>query len=887
MANFTDASVLPYLTQHTPYVQQFPIDAAVTVGRFKQAQYDQGLQRIQTDVEKVAGMDVARPVDRQYLESKLNSLKGNLRMAAAADFSNYQLTNSVGGMISGVAKDPNIRNAVASTQLYRKEVSNLESARKSGKSSAQNDAYFQQQVNSWISNPDVKASFNGRYVEYTDVGAKLRTLVKDIPEIESIADIPFIRDSSGNIVRDANGKPSIDSAMLRSSVKGKSAQKILDNFMSSLDENDIRQLGIDGWYHYRGATKDSFKRDIANTYAKDKQRIQDRTIDLSVELKNNPNLTSKEKSQIEAEINNYNRVLSSGEYESRMQRDLGEIDNIEDFESYKQKLYTQKFIGNLADAMSYESKKTTFETNPYKQVELQMANINLQYAKLRQDEDQFRLRYNLDLQKHGFELAKEQNKSMGGLGAPISKPLSTDMAKFNMQSFSQEIEGLNLEMKEFRNKKAELIFGDEIYDKATGKRKEDWEVEQMFRKLYDEYNTSPSSKIEPEQRRAIETYRAMDMDFHSKANAYVQVGEDSKKFDTQLKQELRNQPPLEVKEWNDQYGGYNVYNVSPEDMVAVLNTKNRFTETGASPGTGAPGYFNFDKESFINQYKGSSLEKVARVVAGEDQKGVASSAIRSYANKIQAQYGPKVKELASQKEKFQADELQKRMPEYFSAISAVNMEDKAMQFRVDAAIGEISNIATGLGLDVDNNKSFDASTIAAWRSEKGDAAKAKVDYLIEKKGDGSGALILQRGGEEQIIPMNQSQFNNFFPEVANTHPLQSELATASYSKNKTTNAAGIKGKASGAISAKFLASDLPTGITGGPLANIVKFDIEAADSNVGDSSDEFLIRMYAFDRKTGEWKQDLLNYDYIRADQIMDKLRMVSPAVVADLLKKE
>src|SRR5678816_3591788 len=214
-----------------------------------------------------------------------------------------------------------------------------------------------------------------------------------------------------------------------------------------------------------------------------------------------------------------------------------------------------------------------------------MYNINLKYAKLRQDEDQFRLRYNLDLQKHGFELAKEQRKDMGGLGAPISKPLSTDIAKFNMQSFSQEIEGLNLEMKEFRNKKAELIFGDEIYDKATGKRKEDWEVEQMFRKLYDEYNTSPSAKIEPEQRRAIETYRAMD--FHSKANAYVQVGEESKKFDNQLKQELRSQPPLEVKEWNEQYGGYNVYNVSPEDMVTVLNTKDRFTETGASPGTGA------------------------------------------------------------------------------------------------------------------------------------------------------------------------------------------------------------------------------------------------------------------------------------------------------------
>ena len=103
MASFTDA-----IPQFNPYIQQLPVEAMVKVGMEKQQRYDQGLQKIQSQIDQVAGLDIVRDVDRQYLQSKLNDLGSKLKTVAAGDFSNYQLVNSVAGMASSVAKDNNV-----------------------------------------------------------------------------------------------------------------------------------------------------------------------------------------------------------------------------------------------------------------------------------------------------------------------------------------------------------------------------------------------------------------------------------------------------------------------------------------------------------------------------------------------------------------------------------------------------------------------------------------------------------------------------------------------------------------------------------------------------------------------------------------------------------
>ena len=93
MASFTDKPM-----QFNPYIQQLPVEEMVKVGMIKQDQYDKGVQKIQGQIDQVAGLDIYKDVDKAYLQSKLNQLGGNLTTVAAGDFSNFQLVNSVGGM---------------------------------------------------------------------------------------------------------------------------------------------------------------------------------------------------------------------------------------------------------------------------------------------------------------------------------------------------------------------------------------------------------------------------------------------------------------------------------------------------------------------------------------------------------------------------------------------------------------------------------------------------------------------------------------------------------------------------------------------------------------------------------------------------------------------
>jgi hypothetical protein len=80
MASFTD--IIP---QFNPYVQQLPVEAMVQVGMDKQKRYDEGIQKIQSQIDEVGGMDIYKPIHRMYLQSKLNELGNNLKLVAGGD----------------------------------------------------------------------------------------------------------------------------------------------------------------------------------------------------------------------------------------------------------------------------------------------------------------------------------------------------------------------------------------------------------------------------------------------------------------------------------------------------------------------------------------------------------------------------------------------------------------------------------------------------------------------------------------------------------------------------------------------------------------------------------------------------------------------------------
>jgi hypothetical protein len=269
----------------------------VQVGMQKQKQYDEGIQKIQTNIDNIAGLEVTRDVDKAYLQSKLNQLGSDLRMVAAGDFSNFQLVNSVNGMTNQIVKDQNVQNAVSSTARVKKEEAKKEKAKQEGKSSPENEWMFNSQVNTYLESTTPGQKFSGEYIEYKDVDKKLRGLTADLQKagFDVSTDNIWVRDASGrDVYFNPDGTQSLDASKggtrkydmvkLTTKVKGIGAEKILNNFYTSLDEGDKRQLNITAQYHYRDATPITFQNDIIKSYNEKKKIYSDAIVDATVKL---------------------------------------------------------------------------------------------------------------------------------------------------------------------------------------------------------------------------------------------------------------------------------------------------------------------------------------------------------------------------------------------------------------------------------------------------------------------------------------------------------------------------------------------------------------------------------------------------------------------------
>jgi len=242
MASFTDA-----IPQFNPYIQQLPVEAMVAVGMEKQKRYDEGIQKIQGQIDQVAGLDIVRDVDRQYLQSKLNDLGSKLKTVAASDFSNFQLVNSVGGMASKIAKDNTVMNSVQSTAKFRKEQSLMEESRQKGESAIQNEYDFSTQTDKWLNDTNVGQSYNGRYRKYLDVDKKWFEVLKSLHSDLAEEDIPYVRNEDGSLNRQQTAE-----AMQRISKESVSSNKIENALRASLSPDELEQLNINGRYEFRG-----------------------------------------------------------------------------------------------------------------------------------------------------------------------------------------------------------------------------------------------------------------------------------------------------------------------------------------------------------------------------------------------------------------------------------------------------------------------------------------------------------------------------------------------------------------------------------------------------------------------------------------------------------
>ena len=353
MASFTDK-----IPTFNPYVEQQPVDAMLKVGVYKQQKYEDGIKKIQSSIDNVAGLDIANPVQQKYLQSKLNSLGNNLTLLAAGDFSDFSLVNSVNGMTKQIVKDKDVQNAVSSTAKLRAGYKKREELAKKGLTDKNNDDYYDQFAQEYVNSKDLKASFNSEYVPYTNIVKKLQQALVNAGESSTVAEQLFVTDPN-------TGKPMIIDGHYRYA-DAKTIDKLVTNrpavlaaIENVMNEGSVKQqLGIDGWATYRNTEATTLLEPLKVQYDDERSRLEQQSLEVSAML-NSTNLSDEQKelytktvSEIEASLlKNDNMFLSLSQQAE---------DSPEEF---KQSYYTQEFKQRLMNQFLKEEKSQTTGTN--------------------------------------------------------------------------------------------------------------------------------------------------------------------------------------------------------------------------------------------------------------------------------------------------------------------------------------------------------------------------------------------------------------------------------------------------------------------------------------------------------------------------------------------
>jgi YD repeat-containing protein len=333
-------------------------------GLYKQQRYEEGVQKIQDSIDNIAGLDVIRDIDKQYLQSKLNALGGQLADFAASDFSNFQLVNSVNGMTKQLASDPVILNAVGSSSAYRKQLESMQKIDADGKGSDSNRFIFNEAVNSWL-NGDINTRFDAVYKPYVNYQDQALDIVKALVQADNpqVTDVAFDYDENGNVI-------AIRDAITKIKIEGISAAQIQSALQSGLTADAFQQMANDGRFNYAGVEAESFADDLNSAYTETFNQILAEKTNLEGILASAQE--GEEKLRIQQDIEALDRQANMlrAEYQ-----DVSSTFSTGDVESAKAKLYTTNWLKNFSNSHQNIKKSVTFETSPFKTVQLKQEEM--------------------------------------------------------------------------------------------------------------------------------------------------------------------------------------------------------------------------------------------------------------------------------------------------------------------------------------------------------------------------------------------------------------------------------------------------------------------------------------------------------------------------------
>lgn len=867
MASYTDK-----IPTFNPYVAQQPVEAMLKVGMYKQQKYEEGVQKIQTSIDNVAGLDIANPAQQKYLQSKLNALGNNLTFLAAGDFSDFSLVNSVNGMTKQITKDDTVINAVNSTAKLRKEQKRKEKAIQDGKSSPENEYVFNLQASDYINNSDVGASYNGQYIEYKDVDKKLRALALDLQKagVDTTIDNPFKRDNvtgktlyynkDGSVSTDPSkgGTPQIATSMLKTTVRGIGAEKLLNNFYDSLDETDKRQLNITAQYHYRNSDSGTIQNDIIKTYEQKKKIYSDAIVDASVKLAT-ADLTKEQKTILENEINKAKALVYEGGFDKQMAEELATVDTEAEADVYKYKTYTQKYLTNLAKDVANETISTEYEDNP--DFKAMMDQKKLQFEIQKQNQEHQRWLADHMLKKDEFAYKKLKDAQTDAASQPLVTPgaLNTDLPEVSLFDVGLEIQSLNKDKQALNNK-----YGAVVFPNLKGQ-----DTQKALDKLYDEYKMNPKKSLTPNQREYLKERTIVETNLTDKNNLYNSTMKLTSGLSKDVDKVFSTQAGVRIGQQS--YSAKDLYNFQD---AAGKYVKQYRVKTSDGYDTRS-----MMTDDILKRYQGKKEYPIALALYKDYNKKALSADERVIVNRlnnINSNVSTSVNAINKKILKTQSEYIMSKMPEYQTQVGTVNLANEGVVNKLNALLTlKATQYAQYGALDQDRPDDYDPDEVISIRKNESKSA----GYQIVKKYDGSATLILTDGAKIQKVPVSQAEMNIYFPEYSRRNVVSDIKSAVIASPNMTTNLAGTMDP----VNARMTGFSLP-GLAGSGLEEKVRYDVIGSPFNNGGDNDKFQVVMY-FNSSKG-WVTKVVNEsEYATEQGVSNIINNISPYTINTMLK--
>ena len=729
------ASYLDNIPTFNEYVEQRPQDEMLKVGLFKQQRYEEGIQKIQNSIDNIAGLDVVRPQDKEYLQSKLNALGGELSSIAASDFSNFQLVNTVDGMTKQLVNDPIILNAVGSAAKYREQLESQQKINADGKGSQSNDLFFSKQVQSWFDG-GLDSSFNAIYRPYVDYSKQAQEIVKGLAADETTNDIYATTDSRGKIV--------YYDAITRRKIESLTPEKIQTALKAGLSPEAYQQMAIDGQFKYNGIDDRVFADDLNNSY---NQTFMDIQSEIGrMEVLQSASATSEEKNAIQNQIDALQRQAESlkAEYENVS----GSFAN-NDVETAKGQLYSTNWMKDFTNSYSYRNVSETIHTNPFRMVELQIAKMNQDAAEFNAKMMQDQMQFDETMRLKRLEVNALETMAYGGV--PINQgddASDLDVVLAGETAMNNSIAAYNAEYERIMNK--------------YGYSKED------LAELITQNAGYPSS-MQDDLRSDLATLKRLKTDSDAFTNLYTEISKEA---------EMLFPVPENVSNQNKSVSiSYVNEDGVTENLTADYNSLNKIFNSdkfqqyvyedfdGEFPDEISTNSYNkaMGPESDLDASEKAIFEQL--FYPGYKDRGMFYEVSRDSGDplydEIIAYSENKVlqralKNIMEQRNSFMADELRKTnlIPQAVAYTIPLNNTAQKEQFK---------GLLGGIAIDMEKGgvgegflKTSEASKI---RSAMEDFETANV---VTAGADGKYKLILQTADDQIEIDLSQQQYDKFF-----------------------------------------------------------------------------------------------------------------------------